>query len=345
MTVPADKKHLIAEFAAFKEQMRREQAPERPVTPPEGRAGGVERRDRFAPVAPADARRVHGAGDHDDMRLDWRGPPDDFSAIAPENSYSPPRPVVWPASEARSSAYEPDEEVGYDDAPERAERRRLVYVAAAIVVVGLIGLGVTLGLWRGEPAPPEPAMAVVEPPAAPARPLEGAQQLQDLAGRAATMDTTAAPAPAGKSPTTPAGAESANKTTTGAPAADGVEETVAEPPAAAPAPRRATASKPAAPKAAQAKPKPAAAARVDERPAQTQAAKPVATRPVAAKPVANAPEPVASRPKPAPAASAPIEAAPQAPASSEPFGIVKRTLNSVTGAITDFGRSAIGARP
>lgn len=75
--------------------------------------------------------------------------------------------------------------------------------------------------------------------------------------------------------------------------------------------------------------------------------------PVAAKPAKVNPAPVETRAKPdqavvaTPPASAPSPqaAAPNPPAGGDPLGFVKRTVNSVTGAVASWGKDIIGASP
>ncbi|MGB5085895.1 MAG: hypothetical protein WBO09_15135, partial [Methylocystis silviterrae] len=166
-----DDKELMAEFAEFKELLRRDlgHAPE----PTAGPGQGFER-------------------------------PPTNAAINPGPSPQAPR-----AEEAWSAVHATDEEF-YDEPEDEREggRRALFFAAAAVVIAGLAALTWVLGPWSTVEPSEDPALATAPPLAAPeaAEPVLGsaAPQPQD----AATTDEAAAKAPAleesAKAPAEPA---------------------------------------------------------------------------------------------------------------------------------------------
>ncbi len=218
------------------------------------------------------------------------------------------------------------------------------------------------------PAPEETAKAAATPsdPAALQAPqaADGAAQetTRSQEAGASLQEAGQSPQEAGQSQATAQPQDAAAAQSAVAPAAQ------LEQAAPASGSEQATSSALTAPPAAAALPPPAAA---KPRPAATHASE--ATPPAEAAPPSRAKPKAAAAPKPKAHAARPAkpkhepvatrieepEALPQAqmaapvpapqpapaPAPSEPFSYVKRAVNSVTGAITDLGRSAIGARP
>ena len=178
-----DDKELMAEFAEFKELLRRDlgHAPEPTAAP----AQGFER-------------------------------PPTNAAINPGPSPQAPR-----AEEAWSAVHATDEEF-YDEPEDEREggRRALFFAAAAVVIAGLAALTWVLGPWSAVGPSEDPALATAPPLAAPeaAEPVLGsaAPQPQD----AAPTDDETAKAPAleesAKAPAEPAPSAAAAEPASGA---------------------------------------------------------------------------------------------------------------------------------
>lgn len=365
MTQHSDDKELIAAFAEFKELLRRDSGPgvdapgqsAAPIVTPHPPSPAAKAPDVAAPKLRM-AEPDHASG----------------AAFAPTLPQAPRADESWRA--ARS------DEIAFSADGEERSRKKLIFLSAAIVVVGLGALGWTLthapnggasdASAVAEAAAPEAEPAAEAVAAAP-QPSADTAALGAIAGGAEppaketgeSTPTEAAIAPAGRSDQTPPSAESA---TTGEPApapAKPVSAPIVPAPAPkaaaveplAPAPTAALESPPpaAAPEtpaaAPKAKPEPRAAqagpTKVKPKPAAQSAERP---RPKNGKTARNAPEQGA--PPAAAAMAPPVEPAPPpapapAPAQSEggAFGFVKRTVNSVGSTIGNIGRSAAGIIP
>jgi len=284
MTAKSDDKELMAAFAEFKEMLRRDvepglNDPSHPPPPPIT----VERYPAPpAPAAPAPevAAPKMRAGELDRALA---------GSIAPK--------IATPPRSDEAAIFAASEDVSAD------RRRKLIYLSAAIVVLGLGALGWTLSQWRG----PEEQLAVartVTPPSAPeadaavkepvgdeaARPSADAAALDTLADHASDPAKDSAPPPMDA---TPAPADQSGKTPASSPTA-----TTGDAAAAAPALRAAVppAQAPAAAAPAPASPLPKAASLQPAAPPQAKATVPVgAEAPAAAAP---ATEPRAAQAKP-----------------------------------------------
>jgi hypothetical protein len=362
MSVDADKQRLLEEFSEFKDRLQRAGAasgepppartPMRPVRA-DAAAGGPVAQPHGAPP------RRPGEGPQTDQRHFLARPsgqrrvePDLATAAEPPafmQRPGPERPLPERPRESAAAAPHP----GAAAAKEKP-RWLLRSIAGALVlglVAGVTGLVLTNratesdnplgGLPAAESSPPDAAPEAEVKSEAPSESAK--DEATDAAEGESAKDMTqqAAPAPTAPPPAkaaTPA-APAAAALPAAAPApAPAARAAVPAPAAAAPpASEQAVAPAPAKPKPVASKP--AAAKPAAPKPAHAAQAKPPSPKPVAAKPApakpaaASAPAPVVQE-----QAAAPAPPPPPAPAA-EPFSYVKGAVNSVTGAISNIGRT------
>ncbi|TXT42391.1 MAG: hypothetical protein FD139_3638, partial [Methylocystaceae bacterium] len=179
-----DDKELMAEFAEFKELLRRDlgHAPEPTAAP----AQGFER-------------------------------PPTNAAINPGPSPQAPR-----AEEAWSAVHATEEEF-YDEPEEEREggRRALFFAAAAVVIAGLAALTFVLGPWGAVQPSEDPALATAPPLAAPeaAEPVLGSAAPTDVGAEKTPALEESAQAPAEPAPPTAEPASGADLQSEPAPSA------------------------------------------------------------------------------------------------------------------------------